>query len=46
VFEFSKDNVKNVEEAPTKCENTDEALEEIIRLNLNSHVEKAKKGHA
>jgi D-lyxose ketol-isomerase len=44
VLGFSEDKIKKVEEALAKYENTDEALEEIKKLNLNSHMED-RKGH-
>jgi integrase len=46
VFGFSEDKIKKVEEALAKYEDTDEALEEIKKLNLNFRVERTKKGHA
>lgn len=46
VLGFSEDKIKKVEEALAKYENTDEALEEIKKLNLNAHIEKERKRHA
>lgn len=46
VLGFSEDKIKKVEEALAKYENTDEALEEIKKLNLNSDVEKDRKERA
>jgi integrase len=40
ILGFSDDKIKKVEEALAKCEHTDEALEEIKKLSLDSHKEK------
>lgn len=45
VLGFSEDKIKKVEEALAKYENTDEALEEIKKLNLNAQMEKDRKEH-